>query len=142
MSYLKKTGEFGANIDSRLAYVARLYNEEMHVLAGPGIKTIQDLNGKKVNFSDVGSGTQFSTRLIFELLGIKAQEVNVGQADGYQMVKSRRDRRHRADRRQAHRVVRQVQARARHDAAAGALHGGPRAGLSAGQADARGLSQA
>ena len=49
---------------------------------------MQDLSGKKVNFSDVGSGTQFSTRLIFELLGIKAQEINVGQADGYQMVKS------------------------------------------------------
>lgn len=88
MSYLKKTGEFGANIDSRLAYVTRLYSEEMHVLAGAGINSIQDLNGKKVNFSDVGSGTQFSTRLIFELLGIKAQEINVGQADGYQMVKS------------------------------------------------------
>jgi TRAP transporter TAXI family solute receptor len=88
MSYLKKTGEFGAGIDARLAYVARLYNEEMHVLAGPGIGRIQDLSGKKVNFSDVGSGTQFSTRLIFELLGIKAEEVNMGQADGYQKVKS------------------------------------------------------
>jgi TRAP transporter TAXI family solute receptor len=88
MSYLKKTGEFGPNIEGRLAYVARLYNEEMHVLAGPDIKSLQDLDGKKVNFSDVGSGTQFSTRLIFELLGIKAQEVNVGQADGYQLVKS------------------------------------------------------
>ena len=88
MTYLKKTGEFGPNIDARLAYIARLYNEEMHVLAGPGINSMQDLDGKKVNFSDVGSGTQFSTRLIFELLGIKAQEVNVGQADGYQMVKS------------------------------------------------------
>jgi len=88
MSYLKKTGEFGPNIDARLAYVARLYNEEMHVLAGPGISRIQDLSGKKVNFSDVGSGTQFSTRLIFELLGIKAEEVNMGQGDGYQKVKS------------------------------------------------------
>src|SRR5215510_1489882 len=88
MSYLKKSGEFGSTIDNRLAYIAKLYNEEMHVLAGPGIKTIQDLNGKKVNFSDVGSGTQFSTRLIFELLNIKAEEVNVGQGDGYQMVKS------------------------------------------------------
>jgi uncharacterized protein len=88
MSYLKKTGEFGPNIDARLAYVARLYNEEMHVLAGPGIARIHDLSGKKVNFSDVGSGTQFSTRLIFELLGIKAEEVNMGQGDGYQKVKS------------------------------------------------------
>jgi TRAP transporter TAXI family solute receptor len=88
LSYLKKTGEFGPTIDARLAYITRLYNEEMHVLAGPGIKTLQDLSGKKVNFSDVGSGTQFSTRLIFGLLGIKAVEVNMDQGDGYQKVKS------------------------------------------------------
>jgi TRAP transporter TAXI family solute receptor len=88
MSYLKKTGEFGPNIEQRVAYITKLYNEEMHVLAGSGITRLQDLNGKKVNFSDVGSGTQFSTRLIFELLGIKAIEVNTGQGDGYQLVKS------------------------------------------------------
>jgi uncharacterized protein len=88
MSYLKKTGEFGPNIDQRIAFITKLYSEEMHILAGAGIDRVQDLSGKKVNFSDVGSGTQFSTRLIFELLGIKATEVNVGQADGYQMVKS------------------------------------------------------
>jgi TRAP transporter TAXI family solute receptor len=88
MTYLKKTGEMGPNIENRLAFITRLYNEEMHVLAGPGINSIKDLDGKKVNFSDVGSGTQFSTRLILELLGIKAIEINVGQADGYQMVKS------------------------------------------------------
>ena len=88
MTYLKKTGEMGPNIENRLAFITRLYNEEMHVLAGPGINSVKELDGKKVNFSDVGSGTQFSTRLIFELLGIKATEINVGQADGYQMVKS------------------------------------------------------
>jgi TRAP transporter TAXI family solute receptor len=88
MTYLKKTGEMGPHIENRLAFITRLYNEEMHVLAGPGIDSVKELNGKKVNFSDVGSGTQFSTRLIFELLGIKATEINVGQADGYQMVKS------------------------------------------------------
>lgn len=88
MSYLKRTGEFGPNIDSRIAYITKLYNEEMHVLAGPGIDRLADLSGRKVNFSDVGSGTQFSTRLIFGLLGIKAVEVNMGQADGYQKVKS------------------------------------------------------
>lgn len=88
MSYLKKTGEFGPNIENRVTYITKLYNEEMHVLVGSGINRLQDLSGRKVNFSDVGSGTQFSTRLIFELLGIRAEEVNMGQADGYQKVKS------------------------------------------------------
>lgn len=88
MTYLKKTGEMGPNIENRLAFITRLYNEEMHILAGPGISNVKELHGKTVNFSDTGSGTQFSTRLIFELLGIRATEINVGQADGYQMVKT------------------------------------------------------
>jgi uncharacterized protein len=88
MTYLKRTGEMGPNIENRLAFITRLYNEEMHILAGSGINNVKELDGKKVNFSDVGSGTQFSTRLIFDLLGIKATEINVGQADGYQMVKA------------------------------------------------------
>jgi TRAP-type uncharacterized transport system substrate-binding protein len=71
-----------------VAYIAKLYNEEMHILAGPGINSVQDLAGKRVNLSDIGSGTQFSTRLIFELLGIKVQEVNFDQSEGYQRVKS------------------------------------------------------
>ncbi len=88
MSFLKKTPEFGSNIDDRMHYIAKLYNEEMHILAGPGINSIKDLDGKKVNYSDAGSGTQFSTRLIFEALGVKPQEVNMGQADGFLKVKS------------------------------------------------------
>jgi TRAP transporter TAXI family solute receptor len=88
MTYLKKTGEFGPNIEGRVAYIAKLYNEEMHILAGPGINSVQDLSGKRVNLSDIGSGTQFSTRLIFDLLGIKVQEVNFDQSEAFQRVKS------------------------------------------------------
>jgi uncharacterized protein len=88
MTYLKKNNDFGANIENRLSYIAKLYNEELHILAGTGIATIKDLDGKKVNFSDVGSGTQFSSRLIFEALGIKPIEVNMGQSDAYLKVKS------------------------------------------------------
>jgi len=88
LTLLKQTGELGTNIDQRLVYVTKLYNEEMHIVAGPGINSLQDLNGKKVNFSDVGSGTEQSTRIVFDLLGIKAQKVNMGQADALVKVKS------------------------------------------------------
>jgi uncharacterized protein len=88
MSYLKKNNDFGSNIENRLSYIAKLYNEELHILAGNGINSIQDLDGKKVNFSDIGSGTQFSSRLIFEAFGIKPIELNMGQSDGYLKVKS------------------------------------------------------
>ena len=60
----------------------------MHILAGKGIEKLDDLNGKKVNFSDVGSGSQFAIRQIFGLLGVKPEEVNMGQGDAYLKVKS------------------------------------------------------
>jgi uncharacterized protein len=88
MTYLKSTGELGTNIQDRLSFISKLYNEEMHLLVGAGVETIQDLSGKKCNFSDVGSGTQFSTRLIFGLLGVKCEEINVGQADAFLKIKS------------------------------------------------------
>jgi TRAP transporter TAXI family solute receptor len=88
LTHLKQTGELGTNIEQRLVYITKLYNEEMHIVAGPGIESLQDLNGKKVNFSDAGGGTELSTRIVFELLGIKVEKVNMGQADALVKVKS------------------------------------------------------
>jgi len=84
----KRSNEIGA-IDDKIVYIAKLFNEEMHLIvrADSGINAIADLAGKKVNFSDVGSGTQLSTRDIFDKLGIAAQEVNMGQADAFEALK-------------------------------------------------------
>lgn len=88
LPYFKKTNEIGP-IDDRIVYIAKLFNEEMHLIvrADSGINATADLAGKKVNFSDVGSGTQLSTRDIFERLGIAVQEVNMGQADAFEALK-------------------------------------------------------
>src|SRR3954453_3214855 len=88
LPYFKKTNEIG-QLDDRIVYIAKLFNEEMHFIVreGAGISSIADLAGKKVNFSDIGSGTQLSTRDIFEKLGIPAQEVNMGQADAFEALK-------------------------------------------------------
>jgi TRAP transporter TAXI family solute receptor len=53
-----------------LTYIARLYNEEFHLLAGRDIKTIADLAGKKVNFGAPGGGTGVTAARIFSALGI------------------------------------------------------------------------
>jgi TRAP transporter TAXI family solute receptor len=88
LSLFRRTGEIGP-IDDKIVYIARLFNEEMHLIvrAESGITSIEQLAGKKVNFSDVGSGTQLSTRDIFERLGVKAVEVNMGQNDGFEALK-------------------------------------------------------
>ena len=39
LSYFKKTGELGGNLENRLVYVTKLFNEEVHVIAGSGIGT-------------------------------------------------------------------------------------------------------
>src|SRR5215207_5615296 len=88
LPYYKRTNEIGP-IDDKIVYIAKLFNEEMHLIVreGSGINSLFDLAGKKVNFSDIGSGTQLSTRDIFEKLGIKPEEVNMGQADAFEALK-------------------------------------------------------
>ena len=87
LRYFASTGELSTELDQRLTYITRLFPEEMHVVAGRGIKTIEQLNGKKVNFSDVGSSTQITARDVFGLLGIAVDEVNLSQADAINAIK-------------------------------------------------------
>ncbi|HEY7459747.1 MAG TPA: TAXI family TRAP transporter solute-binding subunit [Xanthobacteraceae bacterium] len=84
----KRTNEIGP-IDDKIVYITKLNNEEMHVAvrADSGINSIEQLAGKKVNFSDVGSGSHLSSVEIFERLNIKAIQVNMGQADAFEAMK-------------------------------------------------------
>jgi uncharacterized protein len=58
------------------------------VSSNSGIKSLKDLEGKVVNFSDAGSGTQLSSQILFQALKISVKELNMGQADALQKVKS------------------------------------------------------
>ena len=88
LRYFASTGELSSALDQRLTYIARLFPEEMHVVAGRGIRTIEELNGKKVNFSDSGSSTQINVRDVFGLLGVLVNEVNLSQADAITAIKN------------------------------------------------------
>jgi uncharacterized protein len=72
----------------RLRYIARLYNEEVHVLANRSITDIRQLEGKKVNIDKPGSGTNLTARLIFEKLGIKPDFTTFDQASSYERLRS------------------------------------------------------
>lgn len=87
LRYFASTGELSSALDQRLNYITRLYPEEMHVVAGRNVKTLDDLNGKKVNFSEPGSSTQISARDVFGLLSVPIVEVNMSQADAIEAVK-------------------------------------------------------
>jgi uncharacterized protein len=90
MNAYKQSKEIGV-IDDKIVYIAKLFDEEMHVIvrADSGITMIDQLNGRKVNFSDVGSGTQLASRDVFGKLEIAVQEVNIGQADALEKLKNK-----------------------------------------------------
>jgi TRAP-type uncharacterized transport system substrate-binding protein len=81
------------DITSELRYVAKLYHNELHIIAPNSVKSIFDLDGKKiVAQTDVG---YYSAKVIFSRLNIKAtfdyrtddaralQKISDGEADAY-----------------------------------------------------------
>jgi TRAP-type uncharacterized transport system substrate-binding protein len=82
------------DIQSRLRYIAKLYHNELHIVAPKSIKSIFDLNGKRiVAQTDVG---YYTAKVVFARLGIKAasfdfrtddaraiQKIEDGEADAY-----------------------------------------------------------
>lgn len=81
LAYLKRTGELGANIENRLRYITKLFNEEVHIIAGSSTPDLRGLQGQKVNFGEPGSGTQLTAQLVFEALGITVTPVYMSQSD-------------------------------------------------------------
>lgn len=61
--------------DRSITYVAKLYNEELHLLAARGIDSIEDLAGKQVNVDTRGSGTFLTASLLFNLLKVQIHPV-------------------------------------------------------------------
>jgi uncharacterized protein len=53
-----------------LTYVAKLYNEEFHLLARRDVTRVEDLAGKKVNFDAQGGGSGVTAARIFSVLGV------------------------------------------------------------------------
>ena len=73
------------DIASKLRYITKLYHNELHVIANRSIKSIYDLEGKRVVTAvDVG---YYSAKVIFSRLGIKAKfEYNIDDARAIQKI--------------------------------------------------------
>lgn len=66
-------------IENSFTYVAKLYNEEFHLLARPEIKSIADLANQKVNADIRGGGTTVTAGRLFDLLKISVTFTNFDQ---------------------------------------------------------------
>jgi len=74
--------------DDKIVYVTKLFNLEVHLVGRSGIKSVEQLQGQKVNLDELGSGTNYSMRDIFKRLGIEVQEVNLPQTLALEKVKT------------------------------------------------------
>lgn len=88
LKHFDRTGELGPNLKARIAYIAKLFNEEMHILVRSDVKDISELNGKYVNFGAPGSGGAITGKLIFAALGVDAQEVNLTDSEAIEKLKA------------------------------------------------------
>ncbi|HKG84435.1 MAG TPA: TAXI family TRAP transporter solute-binding subunit [Beijerinckiaceae bacterium] len=75
------------NVDRHITYIARLFNDELHVIAPREVTDIRQLAGKKVSFDVKGSGTDYTGRSMFKGLGLDIEAVNIDQAAAFDLLK-------------------------------------------------------
>lgn len=87
LEYLKRQGTY-KDIDKRINYVTKLYNEEFHLLANSEINNLNDLAGRKVNFDVKGSGTAITASILFDTLKISVEPTYYDQAAALEKLKN------------------------------------------------------
>jgi TRAP-type uncharacterized transport system substrate-binding protein len=70
----------------RLRYIAKLYNEQFHVVAGREITDVRQLEGRKVNIDKPGTGTYLTARNVFKRLKVSPEFTTDDQATAYRKL--------------------------------------------------------
>jgi TRAP-type uncharacterized transport system substrate-binding protein len=84
-----KVGEgLGGNLQSRLVYVTSLYGEEVHLLAGRTVDSVEALSGKKVAVPVADGNALFAATDIFQRLGIKAEILQMDPVSAMDQIRS------------------------------------------------------
>jgi TRAP-type uncharacterized transport system substrate-binding protein len=87
LNHYARTGELGP-IKNRLVYLAKLFNEDLHLLAGADIATVEDLDGKVVNVGPEGSATEIAAEILFEALELQIQAAHLDPAEAVAQLRS------------------------------------------------------
>lgn len=87
LEYLKRQ-RIHRDIEKKINYITKLYNEEFHLLANSDIANLNDLTGRKVNFDVRGSGTAITASILFDILGIVVEPTHYDQATALEKLKA------------------------------------------------------
>ena len=87
LARLRASGEIGP-LDGKIVYLAKLFNEELHVLvrADSGLIALEQLAGRTVSLGEPGSGTQLIAHDVLDRLGIAVHEVNMAGSDAIERL--------------------------------------------------------
>jgi branched-chain amino acid transport system substrate-binding protein len=87
LDYIEKRG-YASNIKKQFSFIAKLYNEEVHVLAAKSVVTLADLDGKTVAVDSANGGTFVTAINVFDRLGIRPHFLYIEQRVALQKLKS------------------------------------------------------
>jgi len=88
LAYAKATDAFGSGLAQRVVYVTPLYGEEVHIIVGRSIASIDDLRGKRIAVPLHDGTAQFTAKDIFQRLGASFESVPMEPADAVEGVRS------------------------------------------------------
>jgi len=84
--FKNKKGEAG--LGNRIQFIAKLHNEEVHVLSRMNYLCLSDLNGKRVNFGLKGSGSNVTASLVLAAHNVKVKPVYYDQLTALEKLKN------------------------------------------------------
>ena len=81
LTYAKQHAMF-PGLTQNIRYIAKLYDEEVHVLVRKDITRFEDLNGQRVNVDVTGSGSAMTAEILLDAYGIKPKVEHEKQVNG------------------------------------------------------------
>ena len=76
------------DIDDRISYITKLYNEEIHLVARRDIKSLDDLAGQVVNVGPEKSGTEMTSRIVIKALGLDVETINMNNTESLKSLRA------------------------------------------------------
>ena len=83
LTYARQHNMF-PGLTQNIRYIAKLYDEEVHILARKDMTRLEDLDGQRVNVDVTGSGSAMTAEIVLGLLNIKAKLEHQSQINAIQ----------------------------------------------------------
>ena len=88
LAHARATEAMGGGLTQRVAYVTRLFAEEVHLLVGRGVASIEDLRGKQIAVPADDGTAQFTAEDLFGRLKFRVELVAANTADAIGEVRT------------------------------------------------------